>query len=84
MPNVDGLKGKLRVIKGRVKEALAEAAGDDKAADEGRVDQAAGEGRAAVGAIKERLGKSGQGKDVSARVNGAAAARERLRHKRGR
>jgi uncharacterized protein YjbJ (UPF0337 family) len=68
MLNRDELKGKLRSIKGRVKEALAEAAADDKAADEGRVDQAAGEGRAQVGAIKHRLERSGRYRDATAEL----------------
>jgi uncharacterized protein YjbJ (UPF0337 family) len=81
MANADVIKGKLRSIKGRVKEALAEAAADDKAADEGRVDQAAGEGRAAVGEIKERLERR-RGGDLAAKMRAAAVERER-RKRRG-
>jgi uncharacterized protein YjbJ (UPF0337 family) len=80
MANADTIKGKLRSIKGRVKEALAEAAADDKAADEGRIDQAAGEGRAAVGEIKARLERR-HGGDLPARMRAAAVARDRRRRR---
>jgi uncharacterized protein YjbJ (UPF0337 family) len=79
MPNSDIVKGKLRAIKGRVKEALAEAAADDKAADEGRVDQAAGQGREQVGRIKERFARSSP---ISEGVKGGVVELERRRKKR--
>jgi uncharacterized protein YjbJ (UPF0337 family) len=67
MPNRDEVAGRAKSIKGRVKEAVAEAAGDERAADEGRAEQLSGEGREVVGGIKRRVKETGAELKKSAR-----------------
>lgn len=75
MPNSDEVKGRVKAIKGRVKEAVAEAAGDERAADEGRAEQVAGNAREAVGTIKRKVADAGETLKDKARSTANAVSR---------
>ena len=54
--NKDESKGKLDQVKGRVKQGIGNAIGDERMHDEGVVDEAAGDVQEGVGKLKRKVG----------------------------
>jgi uncharacterized protein YjbJ (UPF0337 family) len=55
----DKLRGKMDEAKGKLKEGLGNATGDESMRDEGKMDQIKGKGRGALGDAKGALDKAG-------------------------
>ncbi len=53
--NKDQVQGRAEDIKGKAKEAVGKAVGNDKLTTEGQLDQAAGKTQAKVGDAKEKV-----------------------------
>jgi uncharacterized protein YjbJ (UPF0337 family) len=58
MPNQDEVEGKFQQVKGKVKEGVAHVTGDQRLADEGADDQAAGKVQETVGTAKRKVGEA--------------------------
>jgi uncharacterized protein YjbJ (UPF0337 family) len=56
--NRDELKGKAEAVKGKVKQAAGDLTDDEQLHDEGVVDEAAGETRAAFGRTRRKVGEA--------------------------
>lgn len=56
--NKDEAKGKLDQVKGKVKQGIGRAAGDDRLHDEGVADEASGHVREGVGKAKDKVGNA--------------------------
>lgn len=61
MPNNDEVKGKFDQLKGKVKQGIGEATGDQQLHDEGKADQASGEVREGFGTVKRKVGEAVEG-----------------------
>jgi uncharacterized protein YjbJ (UPF0337 family) len=60
MPNKDEVQGKFEQVKGKVKEGIGNATGNERLVDEGLDDQAAGEVQEGVGTVKRKVGETVQ------------------------
>jgi uncharacterized protein YjbJ (UPF0337 family) len=58
MPNKDEIKGKFDQVKGKVKQKVANATGDQDLHDNGVVDQASGELQAGFGTARRKVGEA--------------------------
>lgn len=58
MPNKDEIKGKFDQAKGKVKQDIGQATGDQDLHDEGVVDQASGEIQEGFGTAKRKVGEA--------------------------
>ncbi len=58
MPNNDEIKGKLDQVKGKVKQGIGDATGDQNLHDEGVADQASGEVQEGFGTAKRKVGEA--------------------------
>jgi uncharacterized protein YjbJ (UPF0337 family) len=58
MLNDDELRGKAEQIKGRVKDAVGKATGDDRLRDEGAADEAAGKVQETFGKARRKVGET--------------------------
>ena len=58
MLNDDELRGKADQIKGRVKDAVGRATGDEQLRDEGAVDEASGKVQEGVGKGRRKIGEA--------------------------
>ena len=58
MPNNDEIKGKFDQVKGKVKQKIGNATGDQGLHDEGVVDQASGEVQEGFGTAKRKVGEA--------------------------
>ncbi len=58
MLNDDELRGKAEQIKGRVKDAVGKATGDERLRDEGAVDEAAGKVQETFGKARRKVGET--------------------------
>ncbi|MDO8681618.1 MAG: CsbD family protein [Acidobacteriota bacterium] len=58
MPNNDEIKGKFDQVKGKVKQEIGDATGDQDLHDEGVVDQASGEIQEGFGTAKRKVGEA--------------------------
>lgn len=58
MPNNDEIKGKFDQVKGKVKQGIGDAAGDQELHDEGVADQASGEIQEGFGTAKRKVGEA--------------------------
>ena len=56
LPNSDELKGKLNQVKGKVKEHVGRATGDEQLQNEGLDDQTGGAFQAGVGEVRRKAG----------------------------
>ena len=56
--NDDELKGKAEALKGKIKQAAGDLSDDDQLHDEGVVDEAAGNTRAAIGRGRRKVGEA--------------------------
>jgi uncharacterized protein YjbJ (UPF0337 family) len=56
--NKDQVQGKFDQVKGKAKQKIAEATGDDVLHDEGVADEVAGDVRHGVGKAKEKVGNA--------------------------
>ena len=57
MLNDDELRGKADQVKGRVKDTVGRATGDEQLRDEGAVDEAAGKVQEGVGKARRKVGE---------------------------
>jgi uncharacterized protein YjbJ (UPF0337 family) len=57
MVNDDELRGKADQVKGRVKDTVGRATGDDQLRDEGAADEAAGKVQEGVGKARRKVGE---------------------------
>lgn len=53
--NKDQVEGRAEDVKGKIKEAVGDAVGNDRLKSEGQVDQVAGKTQATVGDAKEKV-----------------------------
>jgi len=58
MPNNDEIKGKFDQVKGKVKQGIGDATGDQELHDEGVGDQASGEIQEGFGTAKRKVGEA--------------------------
>ena len=58
MPNNDEIKGKFDQVKGKVKQEIGDATGNQDLHDEGVVDQASGEIQEGFGTAKRKVGEA--------------------------
>jgi uncharacterized protein YjbJ (UPF0337 family) len=58
MLNDDELRGKADQVKGRVKDAVGRATGDERLRDEGAADEAAGKVQEGVGKARRKVGEA--------------------------
>ena len=58
MLNDDELRGKADQVKGRVKDAIGRATGDEQLRDEGAADEAAGKIQEGVGKARRKVGEA--------------------------
>jgi uncharacterized protein YjbJ (UPF0337 family) len=58
MPNQDEVAGKFEQVKGKIKQGVARVTGNERLANEGADDQAAGEVREDVGTVKRKVGET--------------------------
>jgi uncharacterized protein YjbJ (UPF0337 family) len=58
MPNNDEIKGQFDQVKGKVKQGIGDATGDQELHDEGVVDQASGEVQEGFGTAKRKVGEA--------------------------
>ena len=58
MWNDDEVKGKADQVKGRVKDAVGRATGDERLRDEGAADEASGEVQEALGKGRRKVGET--------------------------
>ena len=58
MLNDDELRGKADQVKGRVKDAIGRATGDEHLRDEGAADEAAGKVQEGVGKARRKVGEA--------------------------
>lgn len=58
MPNNDEIKGKFDQLKGRVKQEIGNATGDQDLRDEGVVEEASGEVQEGFGTAKRKVGEA--------------------------
>jgi len=58
MPNRDELTGKLEQVKGKVKQGVGRATGDERLANEGADDEAGGQVREGIGTAKRKVGET--------------------------
>jgi len=56
--NEDELKGKMREVKGKAKQAAGDLTDDEKLHDEGTVDEAAGQTQADLGRARRKVGEA--------------------------
>jgi uncharacterized protein YjbJ (UPF0337 family) len=57
MMNDDELRGKADQVKGRVKDAIGEATGDERLRDEGAADEASGKVQEGFGKARRKVGE---------------------------
>jgi uncharacterized protein YjbJ (UPF0337 family) len=55
--NEDELKGKMHQVKGRVKQAAGDLAGDERLREEGAADEAGGAAREGFGTARRKVGE---------------------------
>jgi len=61
----DKVRGKFDEAKGKLKEGVGDATGNESMREEGRMDQVKGKGRGALGDVKDAVDKAGDAvKDV--------------------
>ena len=58
MPNQDEVKGKLDQMKGKIKQGVGEATGNERLHDEGVADELAGDVREGFGTTKRKVGEA--------------------------
>jgi uncharacterized protein YjbJ (UPF0337 family) len=58
MLNDDELRGKADQVKGRVKDAIGKATGDERLRDEGAADEASGKVQEAFGKARRKVGET--------------------------
>ena len=58
MPNNDEIKGKFDQVKGKVKQGIGDATGDQDLQDEGVGDQASGEIQEGFGTVRRKVGEA--------------------------
>jgi len=58
MPNNDEVKGKFDQLKGKVKQGIGDATGDQDLHDEGVADEASGEVQEGFGTAKRKVGEA--------------------------